>query len=276
MSITADEIKKVVLSEDDFGFEMRVGNILKPENVKYPELRNAHASIMPFSHGGTYKDQVTEKTRQFDYRFQIIRTIMGSTRILFAVECKNLNPDLPIVVCGRPRTKGESYHVYIAGHGALSKLFKVEGISSIYKPNNFVGKSLLRLKIKDRKLCAEGESEIYDRWSQALASSHDLARDAAYKAPQSFAFVMPVVVVPDDALWQVSYKDNGEPESAPAKIDQCEFYADQKIPIGLPFVITHIHFVTLKGLSQMLANFANADYFKWDEIFSRAASEFNS
>jgi hypothetical protein len=36
MSITAAEIKKAVEDEDDFGFEMRVGNILKPENIKYP------------------------------------------------------------------------------------------------------------------------------------------------------------------------------------------------------------------------------------------------
>jgi hypothetical protein len=273
VSITPDDILKVVLVEDDFGHEMRVGNILT--NPKYPDVHYTRAHVLTPSHGGTYIDQVTNKTRQFDYRCQIVRGHQGTHNIFIAAECKNLNPDLPLVVCGRPRTKDESYHVFITkAHDGNPRLEIVEGISSIYAPNCFVGKSLLRLKIKEKKLCADGDSEIYDKWSQALASSHDLAFGAAHNNPasQSMAFILPLVVVPNNSLWSVNYKDNGSPAGNPEQINQCQFYVDQKVPIGLPFVITHIHFVTLIGLSEMLSEFANADSHKWDLIFSRAST----
>lgn len=276
MSISPSEIQTVVLSEDDFGHEMRVGGILS--NVKYPTPPHAQARVLRPHHGGTYKDQVTGKTRQFDYRCQITKRYDDLHNIFLAVECKNLNPDLPLVVCGRSRTDDESYHVFIArGEDNKSQLRKVEGPSSLYKPRDFVGKSLLRLKKKDNKLCTDGDSEIYDKWSQALASSQDLASGAVYNKPlpKSLAFIMPVIVVPNNSLWTVSYNDDGALQGAPQQVEQCEFYVDQKLPIGLPFVLTHIHFVTLKGLSQLLSDFANADSYKWDKAFSIDSSAFN-
>lgn len=276
MSISMSDIKDVVLKEDDFGHEMRVGGILT--NVQYPPPPYSQALVMRPSHGGTYTDQVTGKTRQFDYRCQITGRYDRSRSIYLAVECKNLNPDLPVVVCGRPRTDEESYLVFIAtGEDKKSHLRKVSDACSLYKSGSFVGKSILRLKRKDNKLCSDGDSEIFDKWSQALASSHDLAFGAVISNPvsRSCSFVMPLVVVPDNALWTASYRDDGQLESDPVQVDQCEFYVDKKLPVGLPFVLTHIHFVTLKGLSQLLSEFANADSYKWDKIFSIASSDFN-
>jgi hypothetical protein len=40
MSVSTEEIEKVVFAEDDFGHEMRVGSVLKPENVKTPPFGN--------------------------------------------------------------------------------------------------------------------------------------------------------------------------------------------------------------------------------------------
>lgn len=275
MPISSSDIQNVILKEDDFGHEMRVGGIFT--NIKFPTINFPPARFMPLRHG-TYIDPVTQKTRQFDYRCQITKRYDNSNNIFLAAESKNLNPDLPLVVCGRPRTDEESYHVFISrGEDEKSRLRKVEGPSSLYKPSGFVGKSLLRLKKKDNKLCSDGDSEIYDKWSRALASSHDLAFGAVYNKPppKSFAFVMPLVVVPDNSLWTVSYKDDGALEGGPQQVEQCEFYVDQKLLSGLPFVLTHIHFVTLKGLSEMLFEFANADSYKWDKIFSIASSDFN-
>ena len=255
---------------------MRVGKILT--NLEYPEIVYEQTCVMPPHHGGTYEDQVTGKTRQFDYRCQIVRGRDSSKSIFLAAECKNLKPDLPLVVCGRPRTSEESYHVFIGrGDDGKSFLRKVDGFNSIYKPDDFVGKNLLRLKKKDNRLCADGDSEIYDKWSQALASSHDLAFGAVYNnpPPKSCAFVLPLVVVPDDSLWTVCYKDDGALDGDPKQVNQCEFYVDQKLLIGLPFVLTHIHFVTLKGLSHMLSNFVAAGSRTWDTIFSKASSDFN-
>lgn len=276
MPISASDIQNVVLQEDDFGHEMRVGGIFT--NIKFPAINFSPARFKPLQHGGTYIDPVTQKTRQFDYRFHITERYDDLHNIFLAAECKNLNPDLPLVVCGRPRTDEEAYHLFIArGEDEKSQIRKVEGPNSLYKPNDFVGKSIVRLKKKDNKLCSDGDSEIYDKWSQALASSHDLAFGAVYKKPlpKSLAFVMPLVVVPDNSLWTVSYRNDGTLESSPQQVDQCEFYVDQKLLIGLPFVLTHIHFVTLKGLSQTLFELANTDSYKWDKIFSITSSNFN-
>ncbi|HUA38082.1 MAG TPA: hypothetical protein VMA35_06745 [Candidatus Sulfopaludibacter sp.] len=86
MSVSSEEIKKVVLAEDDFGHEMRVGNILSnakpPENLYYPPADEIR--VLPAEHGGTYQDRATGKTRQFDYRYRIIRGREISKSIFFA------------------------------------------------------------------------------------------------------------------------------------------------------------------------------------------------
>jgi hypothetical protein len=62
MSIKPEDIQKVVLEEDDFGHEIRVGSILaRPAKPRFEGID----SLTP-QHGGTYKDPVTTKTRQFD------------------------------------------------------------------------------------------------------------------------------------------------------------------------------------------------------------------
>lgn len=271
MSITAAEIKKVVLDEDDFGHEMRVGKLLNTLNYAIRGVR-----IFEPIHGETYEDPKTQKTRQFDFRCKIAAGYEERRIISLAVECKNLNPDLPLVICGRPRTERESYHIVISYNAGNPKALKISDRCSIYEPRAFVGKSILRLKIKERKLCSDGDSEIYDRWSQALASSHELALEAARNPlnPKSYTFIMPIVVVPDGSLWTANYNDNGDLVGDPQPAKQCEFHVAHKIDVGVPYVITHIHFLTLEGLKNLIAEYAIADCFKWEKIFSITASEF--
>jgi hypothetical protein len=276
VSITTAQIRNVIEKEDDFGHEMRVGNILS--NVTYPNIQFEETFVMRPSHGGTYEDPVTQKTRQFDYRCQIVRGRERLENIFLAVECKNIISDLPLVVCGRPRTDDESYHVFIrrGDDGKSSMVRQVDGLYSIYRPDCFVGKSLVRLKKKQGELCSDGDSEIYDKWSQALASSHELAFGAVYHKPRpkSCAFVVPLVVVPDNALWSLTYNENGEIAGDPEQVNQCEYYVDQKLLIGLPFVLTHIHFVTLKGLSELLSAYVARNARIWDVIFNEVSTEF--
>ena len=56
MSITAVEIKKVVLDEDDFGHEMRVGKMLDTLNYAIRGVR-----ICKPIHGETYEDPKPRK-----------------------------------------------------------------------------------------------------------------------------------------------------------------------------------------------------------------------
>lgn len=282
MSITAAEIKKVVLTEDDFGHEMRVGDIFAC--VKYPDIQFDVTIIERPNHGGTYKDAVTQKTRQFDYRCEIYKGRNRESRIFLAVECKNINKDLPLVVCGRPRTIDESYHEYFMKDAGRIKLLRVDGLNTIYKEDEFVGKSLFRLKKKQGVLCSDGDSEIYDKWSQALASCYDLAVEASRNpiALKIQTFLMPIVVVPNDSLWVANYSNDGSLSKDPEQVDQCSYFVDQKLSIPLaldysipefPLKLTHIHFVTLKGLAEMLGTFVAQRSRIWDAIFSTASTE---
>lgn len=266
MSITAEQIKGVVAADDDFGHEMRVGNLLNTLNYGIRDV-----TIGDPVHGEAYEDPKLQKTRQFDFRCQLVA---GRQNISLAVECKNLNPDLPLVICGRARTDRESCHSVISHETVVVKTSKVRGSSSIYKPHDFVGKSVLRLKTKERKLCSEGDSEIYDRWAQALASSHDLVLDAARK-PNSITFIMPMVVVPNGSLWTVCYNGNGDIEGEPKQVNQCEFHVAHKIGVYNTFyLVTHIHFLTLDGLKETITKLAIWDNPIWGKIFSADKIEY--
>lgn len=272
MSFKPEDIKKVVLEEDDFGHEMRVGRILS--NVKYPQPNFDRLHVAAPEHGGTYIDSITGKPRQFDFRCRI--TKQGSQNLFLAVECKNLNTSSPLVVCGRPRAHEESYHIIIAGQNeGLIQLKKVEGINSIFLPKAFVGKSVLRLKTRSNKLWADTDADIYEKWSQALASSVELATYAG-SLSNGFSFIMPLVVVPDNSLWIANYKDDGTIDGDPTLTDQCDFYVDHEIKIGIVarLVITHIHFVTLKGLSRLLDDFTSEQTWMWDKLFSGASTNY--
>lgn len=86
---------------------------------------------------------------------------------------------------------------------------------------------------------------------------------------------MPMVVVPDGSLWTADYNNNGDLVGNPQQVKHCEFHVAHKIDVGVPYVVTHIHFLTLEGLKNVIAEYAIADFFKWDKIFSITASEFN-
>jgi len=270
MSITAGEIKKVILEEDDFGFELRVGSILNIVNSRPVAPDNERIIGGILQHGGTYKDQVTGKTRQFDYRSAIVR--QDSKAVYMALECKNLNPDLPLVICGRLRNHNESYHVFIGQEAGFPVLKK--SIGSFYRTGEFVGKSLLRIKEKNGKHCADNDSEIYDKWSQALASSYDLASDALNRTKRiQNGFVMPVVVLPDDSLWCAELDPEGKLSKNPAKTDACKYFVEHELKIGQSsIVLTHIHFVTCKGLRTLLEWLVNDTNCIWDQIFHPRAS----
>jgi len=101
LTIAAD-VQRFAESHDDFGFEMRVANAV------------TSTLDVPLVHGATYTDDVTSKTRQFDFRF-VLRHERKA--LYFAVECKNIDPANPIMVCGRSSVKAENFHDVIVSQG---------------------------------------------------------------------------------------------------------------------------------------------------------------
>jgi len=281
MSITTADIKRVIESEDDFGHEMRVGGVL--DHLACEAMKDVFngTDLEPPEHGGTYTDAITSKPRQFDYRCRIVRRppTQPGTCALLAIECKNLHESSPLVVCGCLRTAGEAYYHFIESHlddsgRSMCATKRVEG-GQFYEAGKFVGKSLVRVRERNGKLETDSNSDIYDRWAQALASSVELAEGARSFANEMYqhwaSLVLPVVVVPDGSLWSVAYNAKGTIDVNPTMVGECEFFVGRKLELGpLPFSLTHIHFVTVSGLESLLSRFWK-HHRAWEWIFPAGA-----
>lgn len=280
--ISASDIRSVVTKEDDFGHEMRVGHVIRS------------CSAADVQHGGTYTDAVTQKPRQFDYRCWLRK---GQTMLSLAVECKNLSPSVPLVVCGTARPDGESFHDLIESRngtvqrpgatliGLSSATRRATGEASIYPPKEFVGKSLVRIQTDKNPPVRTPDADVYDKWAQALSSAVDLAVSACAFSKE-FAFgkfltaVLPVVVVPDDSLWRLAYAHDGTVSADPSIVTECELFVGREIPVGGPirtpafhqFTFSHVHFFTLLGFSSFLSRMAVNDH-AWSRLFSEEAIE---
>ncbi len=277
------DVRKIIEDEDDFGHEMRVGNIIN--NI--PHSTTYQSRIHSVTHGQTYNDPITDKPRQYDYRVEIrlkdaSKFHSAECRLMLAVECKNLQESSPLIVCGRNRTSDEAFHCYVQSrddainnpnHPAEIKTVKLTGL---YSFKEFVGKSLLHFKKSGSKDMKSIESEIYERWSQAIASCKDLA-ESSYSIQRSSkcrnfcSFIMPVVVFPNNRLWIAKYDDQGKLESDPEMVNACEYFVGTKYKLGTmradTLLLTHIHFVTLDGLADLLASFTIRPEGKWERLF---------
>ena len=290
MAITADDITGIIATEDDFGHEMRVGRVMR-----------GHLGTQT-SQGGTYVDSVTGKTRQFDFRWSYLS---GEIGLKIAAECKNVSTDSPIVISGRKRTVSEAFHELVESRkggrfrandkhifldvAAARAVHRVTGNDSVYFPDAFVGKTLLQLKKKEGKYGRARDAELYEKWSQALASAVDLVDVAGRSAAASehlhvFTFVLPVVVLPDETLWKIEYDINGKIVGGPERATEIEFFVAHRASppvelgdINVPYMFSHLHFVTLSGFSKLLLRITGDHEWLqsvfYDEIVSKAKAE---
>jgi hypothetical protein len=200
------------------------------------------------------------------------------------------------VISGTWRRKEEAFHDLIesrTGHfkteslvfdGLTSTTRRSQGEESFYAPKKFVGKSLLRLKQSKTIPVAVTDADIYDRWSQALASAIDLARKACdlskeFQSPHVFSAILPVVVVSNDALWAVTYDDKGEMLDQPRSVEHCELYVGRSMTLNQEpkafrhqFTFSHIDFFTLSGFDSFLDRMVTNDK-AWALLFNTSAPE---
>jgi hypothetical protein len=276
MPILPSDIRNVVASEDGFGHEMRVG----------AAIRGVPAIAM--QHGGTYTDPASGKPRQFDYRCALRKE---AASLSLAVECKSLSRSVALAVCGIKRRDDEAFHDLIESRKSTSgPEFTMRGWSSVtrranredafYPPGEFVGKSLVRIQCGNNHLVRTPDSDIYDKWEQALSSAVELAKSAcssakSFSGPNFFTAVLPVVVVPDDRLWKVVYDDSGSISADPSEVTECDLYVGREIEVGPPeppqkFVFSHVHFFTLTGFRSFLSKMAVNEQ-AWTKLFTEKA-----
>lgn len=277
---SAADIRSVVEKEDDFGHEMRVGHVIK------------NAGSIQVQHGGTYIDKITNKPRQFDYRCSLKK---DAQVISLPVECKNLSPLAPLIVCGTKRQGDESFHEFIKSHfaftpagkgtiiprGSDSRTFRAKEQDCFYPPNEFVGKSTIRIRPEKNSFISAPDLDVYDKWAQALSSAVDLVKQAPYWSRDlrlnraAFCVILPVVVVPDKVLWKVAYDDVGKIIGEPQQVEDCTLYIARKIETGWSdqtFTFSHIHFFTLSGFSLFLSKLSTSEN-AWASLFSIKAAK---
>jgi hypothetical protein len=269
-AISAADIGEYLASADDFAFEREVYSV-------------ANGLRFDTEHAGLYTDPITGKPRQYDIRASYKR---GGNAIALAIECKSLKPDFPLVVSCVPRTVAEARHELLRAdtveglHGSFTRITTVESanIDRAYPPGRGVGKSMRQVR-RETKGQRDGQmvsgDDVFDKWTQALASIADLVAEGAEllstgtRQPMRHIAFLPVLVVSDGTLWIADYSLRGDLQSEPFQYESVTYYLGRKYPLkreGLTFTITHLHITTRSAIRTVLAEIANGGGI-WREMF---------
>lgn len=268
--IGAGDIEDYLKDNDDFAFEMAC-------------LAQLDKIVIGTEHGGTYSDPVTYIKRQFDIRAIYTSQRKEVGRLGFAIECKNLRANFPLVVSRVPRSWDESYHEIITNLKPEDTVIieepgepsRIKPGYSIYRQNELVGKSTVQIGRQDsNNQFSANDAEVHEKWAQAIASACGFLQDARNsfsKEVYDGFFILPIVVVPDERLWVVDYLQNGQKSGQPKVVKECEFYlgyealdtAHKRL-----YTFSHIHFVTLGGLLPLM-NRMTQDRTTYFQLFSK-------
>ncbi|HYJ05652.1 MAG TPA: hypothetical protein VEX43_10995 [Chthoniobacterales bacterium] len=262
--ITAEDLS-TYLETSDFQLELDVLNSLA--------TRCARAS-----HGGTYTDPATQKDRQYDLRAELIH---GICTLKLAIECKNLKANFPLLISRVPRTVMESYHEVILGRKnslpvQSGDIFRADG--QIFRSREPVGKSATQVGKLPSERKQEGsqivssDSETYDKWSQAIASTNELISQCGHSSlgddTVNAAVVQPVLVVPDQTLWIVDYSADGVITNTPRQTEECSLFLGKTVAAGhIKYRISHLLIFTKSSFEQYLGKLQDNRSDEWENLF---------
>jgi hypothetical protein len=245
-AVTADEIKAYLDTQDDFDLELKTFRLCR-ENAFYA------------SHGRTYTDPLTRKSRQYDIRATAVRDEKMFVR--FAVECKSLRKYYPLIVSCVPRVGSESFHdVIVSPDFAAIKLR-----DSFYREGEPVGKSKSQFgKLANGQIVSD-DKEVYEKWSQAIASAEDLITQLELPQSEGYTVVMPVLLVANDTLWTVNYSQDGLRPDAPQQVKSCSYFiGKQVVTPRYTYTISHLHIFTFEGFEAFATRLTRRD---WRDLF---------
>lgn len=257
--ITRSDLEEFIKTQDDFALELYVYSLAR-------ELG------FTATHAGSYTDRITGKTRQFDVRASL--SCGEDIHVSLAVECKCLRPSFPLLVSQIPRIPSESFQDVMQSHGVRTnggtrntvvgpRVNRLKGVESMYCANKYVGKASVQVGYNEGKGFVANDSEVFDKWGQAIASINGMIRDAAnLTAPSGSpqrSVALPVLVVPDDSLWTANYAENGSLQEGPCQADEVQFFigdSQNYVPdLERVFVVSHLHIVTKSRLKDFLRSF---------------------
>ncbi len=249
-TITAHDLSSYVQTSSDFAFEMRV---------------LAHLQALGFTcrHAGTYLDPVRERARQFDIRAVQHR---GDHRLSLAVECKNLRTNFPLLVSAVPRQQTEAFHQRIVFvRERLHTALQVRDSRTFYTPGDMVGKQTDQVGKSHGGEWVGNDQETFEKVSQALNSAHDLIRESTMPDPPYTRVVLPVLVIPNERLWQVEYSANGTLQRDPRPVPRTTVFVDHLFRLTADYLntdvqyrISHLEIVTFDELQNSMAAYFKA------------------
>lgn len=236
------DLQEYLKTQADFAFEMRVLKALRDLGFEC-------------DHGGTYRDPIKEKVRQFDIR---AGRSEGEFNIHLAVECKNIRPARPLLLHAVKRRDIEAYHEVIVHREhefAQPESKRITAYQAAYRPGEFVGKATDQVGRKTDGSFLSSDEEVFDKITQAVNSSCDLVHAAHGRArPFQAHAVIPMLVVPDGMLWQVEYEDDGAIANAPKQIAATTLFLDHVWGIEralaghFSYWISHLDIVVVSAL----------------------------
>lgn len=265
--IVQADIEEYLKDYSDFSFEIQV-------------LKKLTDLGLPCTHNGIYTDPVTGKSREFDIR--ALRKY-GIVRISMSIECKNIRNNFPLVLHCIRRRESKSHieliHTFKAGKTSVPQ--SSENIRlpyTLYPKDQYVAKSVDQVgrREHDKGIIAT-DGGVFDKINQANNSAKDLIEEAYYLEESKkdyYTFICPVLVIPDLALWQVKYSDDGSYDGLPEQVDHISYYIDKEWTVGnepesLTYTMSHLEIVTVSWLRTFveeyfrdLVNYCNKAYSK--------------
>jgi hypothetical protein len=264
--IDGNDIADFLATSSDFAFELKVLKMFKDAGFEC-------------QHAGLYDDPMQKKSREFD-----IRAKYGlKHKYLLAVECKNISDKAPLLVHCTKRDKSESFHELIVStgsntwvnyekdskrhNGSFPERSVVRHIeNSLYKVAGYVGRSTDQVQrcVSGDNLSSD-DSEVFDKFSQAINSSQDLIDDAFKNNEREVHIVIPVLVLPKDRLWKVCYNEHGEQIRSAKKAKRIPYYIGKKFTIEnaigskADFTISHLEIVTIDFVPYLLKRISDTE-----------------
>jgi hypothetical protein len=261
--ISGQDLRRYLETQDDFALELEA-------------YRHAKGFGFQASHGGLYDDAKTNKRRQYDVRASYES---GNRTIYLTIECKSLHPTNPLLVQRVPRSGNESFHQIMQSRESIppsmgtpsepqgwngAGLFEMVG-THLYAPQQQVGKSLKRVKAAESGFTAS-DSEIYEKYTQALSSMDEMVQSVARELRPRTAHVLsraflPILLVSDPALWVADYSASGQLIGEPRlEADETAFYLGWNYELQNPFnlghpatfTVSHFHIMTRRRLPRFL------------------------
>jgi len=253
--ITQSDLAEHLATSGDFAFEMQI-------------LRTIRSLGLACEHGGHYEDPITKKSREFDIRAM---HSLGITKSRFAIECKNIRENFPVLISCVRRNESEAFHEFVAIEAPSPQVIPIglplrlivhrASHSPLYDVGGWVGKSIEQVGRDTQGGLTANDSDIYDKWGQALASLQDLIDQAGDDEPPARSFglraVLPMVVVPNTRLWAVCYGEDGAIVETPHRVDRVSCYVNKVYRVGVPLIgahltLSHLEIVTEQGLRDLL------------------------